>query len=141
MRPRQVEIKPINVGNPFQPQPEAPSNAFYMKTYDKLPADLSEDIALHQAIIAFYSDYSFMVTALRPHGVSYLTPSIQIASIDHAIYFHKPVKADEWMLYDMDATVTASSRGLNHGRMWQNGQLVCSTTQEGLMRMREIEPR
>lgn len=141
MRPRQVEIKPINVGNPFQPQPEAPSNAFYMKTYDKLSADLSDDIALHQAIVAFYSDYSFMVTALRPHGVNYLTPSIQIASIDHAIYFHKPVRADEWMLYDMDATVTASSRGLNHGRMWQNGQLVCSTTQEGLMRMREIEPR
>ncbi len=141
MRPRQVEIKPINVGNPFQPQPEAPSNAFYMKTYDKLSADLSDDIALHQAIVAFYSDYSFMVTALRPHGVNYLTPSIQIASIDHTIYFHKPVRADEWMLYDMDATVTASSRGLNHGRMWQNGQLVCSTTQEGLMRMREIEPR
>ena len=141
MRPRQVEIKPINIGNPFQPQPEAPSNAFYMKTFDKLPAELADDVALNQAIVAFYSDYSFMVTALRPHGVNYLTPSIQIASIDHTIYFHKPVKADEWMLYDMDATVTASSRGLNHGRMWQNGELVCSTVQEGLMRMREIETK
>ncbi len=141
MRPRQVEIKPINIGNPFQPQPEAPSNAFYMKTFDKLPAELADDVALNQAIVAFYSDYSFMVTALRPHGVNYLTPSIQIASIDHTIYFHKPVKADEWMLYDMDATVTASSRGLNHGRMWQNGELVCSAVQEGLMRMREIETK
>lgn len=141
MRPRQIDIKPINISNPFQPQPEAPSNAFYMKAYEKLPPELADDVALNQAIVAFYSDYSFMVTALRPHGVNYLTPSIQIASIDHAIYFHKPVKADEWMLYDMDATVTASSRGLNHGRMWQNGQLVCSTTQEGLMRMREIEQR
>lgn len=141
MRPRQVEIKPINIGNPFQPQPEAPSNAFYMKTFDKLPAELVDDVSLNQAIVAFYSDYSFMVTALRPHGVNYLTPSIQIASIDHTIYFHKPVKADEWMLYDMDATVTASSRGLNHGRMWQNGELVCSTVQEGLMRMREIETK
>ncbi len=141
MRPRQVEIKPINIGNPFQPQPEAPSNAFYMKTFDKLPAELADDVSLNQAIVAFYSDYSFMVTALRPHGVNYLTPSIQIASIDHTIYFHKPVKADEWMLYDMDATVTASSRGLNHGRMWQNGELVCSTVQEGLMRMREIETK
>lgn len=141
MRPRQVEIKPINIGNPFQPQPEAPSNAFYMKTFDKLPVELADDVSLNQAIVAFYSDYSFMVTALRPHGVNYLTPSIQIASIDHTIYFHKPVKADEWMLYDMDATVTASSRGLNHGRMWQNGELVCSTVQEGLMRMREIETK
>ena len=141
MRPRQVDIKPINIGNPFQPQPEAPSNAYYMKTYDKLAQDLADDVALNQAIVAFYSDYSFMTTALRPHGVNYLTPSIQIASIDHAIYFHKPVKADEWMLYDMEATVTASSRGLSHGRMWQNGELVASTVQEGLMRMREIEPR
>lgn len=139
MRPRQVEIKPINIGNPFQPQPEAPSNAFYMKTFGSLPKELADDVALNQAIVAFYSDYSFMITALRPHGVNYLTPSIQIASIDHTIYFHKPVKADEWMLYDMDATVSTSSRGLNHGRMWQNGELVCSTVQEGLMRMREIE--
>lgn len=52
--------------------------------------------------------------------------------------FHRPVRADEWMLYDMEATVTANSRGLNFGRMWQNGQLVCSTTQEGLIRLREI---
>jgi len=80
-----------------------------------------------------------MMTALRPHGLNYLSPSLQCASIDHAIYFHKPVKADDWMLYDMDATVSANSRGLNFGRMWQNGELVCSTVQEGLMRVREIE--
>ena len=55
------------------------------------------------------------------------------------MYFHKPFRADEWMLYDMDATVSASSRGLNFGRMWQNGELVCSTSQEGLIRIREIE--
>lgn len=139
MRPRQVEIRPVNISNPFQPQPEAPSNAYYMRTHDKLEEALSLDMSLHQAIVAFYSDYSFMTTALRPHGVNYLTPSVQCASIDHAIYFHKPVKADEWMLYDMEATQTANSRGLNFGRMWQNGQLVCSTVQEGLIRIREIE--
>ncbi|OTG67483.1 acyl-CoA thioesterase [Acinetobacter silvestris] len=139
MRPRQVEIRPINVTNPFQPQPEAPSYAHYLRTHEKLPKALADDVSLHQAIIAFYSDYTLMMTALRPHGVNYLSPSLQCASIDHAIYFHKPVRADEWMLYDMDATVSASSRGLNYGRMWQNGELVCSTTQEGLMRLREIE--
>lgn len=139
LRPRQVEIKPVNISNPFQPQPEAPSNAFYMRTHEQLSEEQANDISLNQAIVAFYSDYSFMTTALRPHGVNFLTPSVQCASIDHAIYFHKPVKADEWMLYDMDATQTASSRGLNFGRMWQNGQLVCSTVQEGLIRIREIE--
>lgn len=94
---------------------------------------------MHQAIVAFYSDFTLMTTALRPHGLSYISPSLQCASIDHAIYFHRPLRADEWMLYDMEATVSAASRGLNFGRMWQNGQLVCSTVQEGLMRLRKLK--
>lgn len=138
MRPRQVEIRPINVTNPFQPQPEAPSTAHYLRTYQPIPAELQDDVSLHQAIVAFYSDYTLMGTAIRPHGLSYFSSSLQCASIDHAIYFHKPLRADDWMLYDMEATISASSRGLNFGRMWQNGELVCSTTQEGLMRVREI---
>ncbi|WP_060464940.1 acyl-CoA thioesterase [Acinetobacter sp. LMB-5] len=138
MRERHVEIRPIDPVNPFQPQPEAPYNAHYIRTHDRIPNQL-DDIALHQAIVAFYSDFTLMTTALRPHGLSYISPSLQCASIDHAIYFHRPLRADEWMLYDMEATVSAASRGLNFGRMWQNGQLVCSTVQEGLIRLREIE--
>ncbi|PPC05605.1 acyl-CoA thioesterase II [Acinetobacter pittii] len=138
MRERHVEIRPIDPVNPFQPQPEAPYNAHYIRTHDRIPKQLG-DIALHQAIVAFYSDFTLMTTALRPHGLSYISPSLQCASIDHAIYFHRPLRADEWMLYDMEATVSAASRGLNFGRMWQNGQLVCSTVQEGLIRLREIE--
>ncbi|EPO6478796.1 acyl-CoA thioesterase II [Acinetobacter baumannii] len=138
MRERHVEIRPIDPVNPFQPQPEAPFNAHYIRTHDRIPKQL-DDISLHQAIVAFYSDFTLMTTALRPHGLSYISPSLQCASIDHAIYFYRPLRADEWMLYDMEATVSAASRGLNFGRMWQNGQLVCSTVQEGLMRLREIE--
>ncbi|KQE20655.1 acyl-CoA thioesterase II [Acinetobacter pittii] len=138
MRERHVEIRPIDPVNPFQPQSEAPYNAHYIRTHDRIPKQL-DDIALHQAIVAFYSDFTLMTTALRPHGLSYISPSLQCASIDHAIYFHRPLRADEWMLYDMEATVSAASRGLNFGRMWQNGQLVCSTVQEGLIRLREIE--
>ncbi|MFK8984633.1 acyl-CoA thioesterase [Acinetobacter seifertii] len=138
MRERHVEIRPIDPVNPFQPQPEAPFNAHYIRTHDRIPKQL-DDIALHQAIVAFYSDFTLMTTALRPHGLSYISPSLQCASIDHAIYFHRSLRADEWMLYDMEATVSAASRGLNFGRMWQNGQLVCSTVQEGLIRLREIE--
>lgn len=137
MRDRHVEIRPIDPVNPFQPQPQAPINAHYIRTHDPIPQEL-DDHSLHQAIVAFYSDFSLMTTSLKPHGLSYISPSLQCASIDHAIYFHRPVRADEWMLYDMEATVTANSRGLNFGRMWQNGQLVCSTTQEGLIRLREI---
>ena len=138
MRDRHIDIRPIEPSNPFQPQPEAPSYAHYLRTHDRIAAEVDET-SLHQAIAAFYSDYTLMTTALRPHGLSYLSPSLQCASIDHAMYFHKPFRADEWMLYDMDATVSASSRGLTVGRMWQNGELVCSTTQEGLIRIREIE--
>lgn len=138
MRDRHIEIRPINPSNPYQPQPEAPTYAHYLRTHDPIAPEV-DDISLHQAIAAFYSDFTLMTTALRPHGLSYLSPSLQCASIDHAMYFHKPFRVDEWVLYDMDATVSANSRGLNFGRMWQNGQLVCSTTQEGLIRLREIE--
>lgn len=139
MRERHVEIRPaVDVGNIFHPQPESPQYAHYIRTHDKIVKELDE-VSLHQAIAAFYSDFTLMTTALRPHGLSYLSPSLQCASIDHAIYFHKPFRVDEWMLYDMDATISVSSRGLNFGKMWQNGELVCSTTQEGLIRLREIE--
>ena len=138
MRDRHIDIRPIDPTNPFQPQPAAPAYAHYLRTHDKLTAELDE-VSLHQAIAAFYSDFTLMTTALRPHGLSYLSPSLQCASLDHTMYFHKPFRVDEWMLYDMDATVSASSRGLNFGRMWQNGELVCSTIQEGLIRVREIE--
>ena len=139
MRERHIEIRPVSISNPFAPQPESPSYAHYLRTHEKLAADVANDVSLNQAIVAFYSDYTLMMSALRPHGINYLTPSLQCASIDHALYFHKPLRADDWMLYDMDATVSAASRGLNFGRLWQNGQLVASATQEGLMRMREIE--
>ncbi|MGD9699053.1 acyl-CoA thioesterase [Acinetobacter sp.] len=138
MRDRHVDIRPVNPQNPFQPQPEAPSYAHYIRTHGQI-AQKVDEISLHQAIAAFYSDFTLMTTALRPHGLSYISPSLQCASIDHAMYFHKPFRVDGWMLYDMEATISASSRGLNFGRMWQNGELVCSTTQEGLIRLREIE--
>ncbi len=123
--------------NPFLPQPEAPAYAHYIRTHDSISPEVDE-VSLHQAIAAFYSDFTLMTTALRPHGLSYLSPSLQCASIDHAMYFHKPFRVDDWMLYDMEATISTSSRGLNFGRMWQNGELVCSTSQEGLIRLREI---
>ena len=76
MRDRHIEIRPIDPSNPFQPQPEAPSYAHYLKTHDKITAEVDE-ISLHQAIAAFYSDFTLMTTALRPHGLSYLSPSLQ----------------------------------------------------------------
>ncbi len=137
MRERHVDLRYISVTNPFTPQPEAPSRAHWMKTWDTLP----DDPGLHQAIVAFSSDFALMGTGLMPHGISFMTPNLQAASLDHTIYFHQPIRADEWLLHDMDATVTSNARGLNFGRLWQNGELVASTVQEGLMRLRETEER
>ncbi len=137
MRERQIEMRYINPTNPFTPQPEAPQRAHWMKTHEQLP----DDPALHQALIAFASDYALMGTGLMPHGISFMTPNLQAASLDHSIYFHRAARADDWLLYDMDATVTSNARGLNYGRMWQNGELAVSTIQEGLMRLRETEER
>ena len=137
MRERQVELRPINPTNPFAPVPEVPSRAHWMR----VPTPLPDDPSLHQSIIAFSSDFSLMGAGLMPHGVSFMTPSLQAASIDHSMHFHRPARADDWLLYDMEATVTANARGLNFGRMWQNGQLVVSTNQEGLMRLRETEQK
>lgn len=140
MRERHFEIRPINPTNPFNPQPEAPARAHWMRVHDA-KHELPNDPALHQALVAFASDYALMGTALMPHGISFMTPNLQAASLDHSIYFHQPINAADWLLYDMDATVTSSARGLNFGRIWQNGQLVASTVQEGLMRLRETEER
>lgn len=138
LRRRHIEITPIDPTNPFDPQPAPPSHAHYMRTWQKLPAEHDEQ-SLHQAIVAFCSDFTLMTTCLRPHGISYLSPQIQCASLDHAIYFHQPVRADEWFLHDMIASQTHSSRGLNFGKIWQNGRLVASTVQEGLIRLRDID--
>ena len=138
MRDCHVEIRRINPQNPFRPEPSEAKNAHYLRTHEPISAEHDQQ-SLHQAIVAFYSDFILMTTGLRPHGMSLFTPNLQCASIDHSIYFHRPVRADEWMLYDIEATTTVSSRGLNFGKMWQNGHLVCSTVQEGLMRLRDIE--
>ena len=117
--------------------PEVPQRAHWLRTHSPLP----DDPNLHQAIIAFTSDFSLMGAGLMPHGISFMTTSLQAASIDHSMHFHHPIRADEWLLYDINATQTSNARGLNFGRMWQNGVLAVSTSQEGLMRLRETEHR
>lgn len=138
LRKRHVELVPVHPSNPFEPKVEPANQAHYFKTWQKIDAEYDQ-ISLHQAIVAFCSDYTLMTTALRPHGLSWLSPNLQVASLDHALYFHHPVRADEWILHDMSASQSASSRGLNFGKMWQNGKLVCSTVQEGLIRLQELD--
>lgn len=112
----------------------APARAAWFRVIEPLP----DDPIVHQAILAYASDYGFLPTALRAHGVSYYDPRLQLASLDHTLWMHRHFRADEWLLYVMDSPSAASARGFVRGQVFtQNGVLVASVAQEGLMRLRE----
>ena len=98
---------------------------------------LPEQPALHACLLAYVSDYHFATTALAPHAVSWLSPSVQLASIDHVMWFHRPFRCDEWLLHAIDSPTAQAARGLVRGSVFtRDGRLVASTAQEGLIRPR-----
>ncbi len=110
-----------------------PVRRLWLRAVGKLP----EDPALHAYLLAYASDNSFITTSLLPHGVTWLTPGMQVASLDHVMWFHQEVKVDEWLLYVMDSQAAHGARGLARGRIFtRDGRLVASTAQEGLIRLR-----
>jgi acyl-CoA thioesterase-2 len=101
-------------------------------------APLPDDPSLHRYLLAYASDFAFLTTALRPHGVTWLSPGMQVASLDHALWFHQPFRVDEWLLHVIDSPAAHGARGLVRGQIFtRDGRLVASTTQEGLIRRRE----
>jgi acyl-CoA thioesterase-2 len=93
---------------------------------------------LHQAVLAYASDYGLLTTALQPHGIPFRAPGLQLASLDHSLWLHRPFRADEWLLYATDSPTTAGARGFVRGSIYtRGGDLVASVAQEGLVRMRE----
>ncbi len=120
---------------PFAPQPRAP----LIHRWFRAAAPVGDDPAMHKAILAFATDLSLLGTAMLPHGVGWMTHKLQSASLDHAIWFHDDdVKVDDWLLYATDSPWSAGGRGFNRGLIYNRaGRLVASTTQEGLIRLRE----
>ncbi len=99
---------------------------------------ISDSPMLHQAVLAYASDYGFLPTALLPHGITFRDPRLFMASLDHAVWFHRPFRADEWLLYVSDSPSAYGARGFVRGSVFrQDGTMVASMTQEGLMRLRE----
>jgi acyl-CoA thioesterase-2 len=130
---RPIEIRPVEVRNPLMPSKHTPSRHLWYRATDRLP----DDPALHRYLLAYASDFSFLGTALDPHAVSWLTPGMQVASLDHAMWFHRPFRVDEWLLYDVESPNAAGARGLVRGRFFdRGGRLVASAVQEGLIRRR-----
>lgn len=135
IRERPVELRPFDPVNPFAPAKKEPRRYHWMKAQSRLP----DDPLLHMCILAFASDYALMSTAMLPHGVSFMQNNMQAASLDHAMWFHRDFRIDEWLLYDMDAPNASASRGMNFGRIFtRDGKLVATVAQEGLMRLREV---
>jgi acyl-CoA thioesterase-2 len=131
---RPYEMRPCDwPDDPFHPSPEPARRMVWLRTTGSLP----DDPALHAYLLAYVSDHAFLTTALLPHGVTWMTPKMQIASLDHVMWFHRRLRVDDWLLHVMDSPAAQGARGLVRGRVFtRHGQLVASTAQEGLMRER-----
>ena len=98
---------------------------------------LGDDPMLHQCVLTYATDSGLLDNSIHAHGLSWLSPKLMIASLDHIVWFHRPFRADSWLLYATECTTTEGARGLNHGRIYtEDGTLVASVAQEALMRHR-----
>jgi acyl-CoA thioesterase-2 len=130
---RPIEIRPVEPRNPLKPAKHKPLRHLWYRAIDRLP----DDPALHRYLLAYASDFSFLGTALDPHGVSWITPGMQVASLDHSMWFHRPFRFDDWLLYSVESPSSSGARGLVRGHFFdRQGRLVASTVQEGLIRQR-----
>jgi len=128
-----IEIRPVEPINPFAPAKRDPQRFTWFKAIDSLP----DDPVVHRYLLAYASDFSLVGTALYPHGHSFWEPQMQVASLDHALWFHRDFRMDDWLLYAMESPNASGARGLNNGRIYtREGTLVASVTQEGLIRLR-----
>ncbi|SJL83425.1 acyl-CoA thioesterase II [Vibrio palustris] len=128
---RPIEVRPVNVVNPLQPEKTDPIQYLWIRANGELP----DNQLLHQYLLGYASDWGFLVTALHPHGVSLMTPNLQVATIDHSIWYHRPVKMDEWLLFAIESPTASNGRGLVKGEIYsRDGRLVATAVQEGVIR-------
>lgn len=129
---RPFEFRPVQLPQFIDPEPREPRANIWFKTVEALP----DDPQLHRAMLAYISDYYLISTATRPHGTSVFDPQLQLASLDHALWFQRPFRLDEWLLYAIESPSAAGGRGLSRGQIFdQQGKLVAVVAQEGVMRM------
>jgi acyl-CoA thioesterase-2 len=134
-----VRTRPIDlryVGDPPRaamdnPEPHTASNQVWMRTFDALP----DDPLIHVCALTYASDMSLLDSVLLPHHLAFGTSPINLASLDHAMWFHRPFRADQWLLYDQQSPSAGFGRGLAEGRIFRaDGALAVSVVQEGLVR-------
>jgi acyl-CoA thioesterase-2 len=132
-RQNAIEMRPLYPRSWFAPEKRPPSNAAWFR----VAAAIGDDPAVHRAALAYASDMALLATSMMPHGVNWLMPEMQTASLDHALWIHEPFRADEWLLYTTDSPWAGHARGMNRGSIFTaDGRLVASVAQEGLIRKR-----
>ncbi|MDN3652481.1 acyl-CoA thioesterase II [Thalassotalea ponticola] len=130
---RPIEFRPVKEYDWLNPQKSEPRNQVWMRVKGVMP----DDLRIHKYLLAYASDYNFLPTAMHPHGQSVWAANFQLATIDHAMWFHRDFRFDDWLLYDMDSPSASGGRGLVRGKIFnEQGQLVASTVQEGVIRQR-----
>ena len=134
-RPRPIEmVGRDNYGFGRKPKPSEPKSDTWMRAV----APIGDEARMHQVILAYASDMNLLSTAMRPHGVAWQTPGLQSASLDHAMWFHKPSNFNDWHLYTQDSPSASGGRGFVRGAIYDaKGELVASVAQEGLMRLKK----
>jgi len=126
------EMRPIYPRDEVKPPKRPPYQQVWLRLIDKVD-DAPE---LHRALLAYASDFYLLGTTTFPHGISYYQPNVQMASLDHAMWFHRPFRVDDWLLYSLDSPTAQNARGLARGQFFtRDGILVASTAQEGLIRV------
>lgn len=135
-RERPIEMRPVDISRYLSRGQRPAEQQIWMRANGRLP----DDFALHQCILAYASDFTLLDTALIAHGKLMFDQDIQLASLDHALWFHRPFRADDWLLYVQDSPSAHGSRGLARGLVYsRTGELVASVAQEGLMRRRDTK--
>jgi acyl-CoA thioesterase II len=131
-RSNAIEFRPVAPWNPFKPVPAEGKQEIWFRTSGKIP----DDRMLHRCMLAYASDHNLVPTSLRPHGKSWFAKEMVVASIDHAMWFHRDARVDDWLLYVMDSPSAQGARGLARGLIYdRKGALVASVAQEGLIRV------
>ncbi len=127
---RPIEVRPVEI--------HAPESGARSMRWIRTAAPLGDDPCAHRAVLAFASDLGLLGASMVPHGIGFLTPGLQAASLDHALWFHDELRIDDWLLYVMESPWSGGARGFNLGQVFRrDGRLVASVAQEGLIRIRE----
>ena len=134
-RERPIELRPVDFRHYISREPLEPVQQIWLRANGRLP----DDPGIHRGVLAYASDMSILDTSLFAHGRSVFDGDLQAASLDHALWFHRPFRADEWILYNEDSPSASGARGFSRGSLFsRDGTLIASVAQEGLIRPRSV---